>query len=90
MGRVLEMITLETRVSWQGHLPRIVPESSSLQSSDSRILAEAEATRRGGKPKWPFLVNVIACHHELIVECPEHQAEEVTKFLKKVMVAGMN
>jgi hypothetical protein len=33
---------------------------------------------------------VIACHDELVVECPEQQAEEVTRFLEGVMVDGMD
>jgi DNA polymerase I-like protein with 3'-5' exonuclease and polymerase domains len=33
---------------------------------------------------------VIACHDELVVECPEEQAEEVVRFLEEVTVAGMN
>jgi DNA polymerase I-like protein with 3'-5' exonuclease and polymerase domains len=33
---------------------------------------------------------VIACHDELVVECLEEQADEVTRFLEEVMVAGMN
>jgi DNA polymerase I len=33
---------------------------------------------------------VIACHDELIVECPRVQAEEVARFLEEVMVAGMD
>jgi DNA polymerase-1 len=33
---------------------------------------------------------VIACHDELVVECPEQQAEEVTCFLEGVMVDGMD
>jgi DNA polymerase-1 len=33
---------------------------------------------------------VIACHDELVVECPEEQAEEVARFLEEVMVAGMD
>jgi DNA polymerase I-like protein with 3'-5' exonuclease and polymerase domains len=33
---------------------------------------------------------VIACHDELVVECPEEQAEEVAFFLKGVMVTGMD
>jgi len=33
---------------------------------------------------------VIACHDELVVECPEEQAEEVARFLEEVMVTGMN
>jgi DNA polymerase I len=33
---------------------------------------------------------VIACHDELVVECPEGQAEEVVRFLEQVMVAGMD
>jgi len=33
---------------------------------------------------------VIACHDELVVECLEEQAEEVARFLKEVMITGMN
>jgi DNA polymerase-1 len=33
---------------------------------------------------------IIACHDELVVECPEEQAEEVARFLKDVMITGMN
>ena len=33
--------------------------------------------------------HVIACHDELVVECPEEQAEEVARFLEGVMVDGM-
>ncbi len=33
---------------------------------------------------------VIACHHELVVECSEEQAEEVALFLEEVMVAGID
>jgi DNA polymerase-1 len=33
---------------------------------------------------------VIACHDELVIECPEDQAEEVARFVAEVMVAGMN
>jgi DNA polymerase I-like protein with 3'-5' exonuclease and polymerase domains len=33
---------------------------------------------------------VITCHDELVVECPEVQAEEVVCFLEEVMVAGMD
>ena len=29
-------------------------------------------------------------HDELVVECPEEQAEEVARFVEEVMVAGMN
>jgi DNA polymerase I-like protein with 3'-5' exonuclease and polymerase domains len=29
-------------------------------------------------------------HDELVVECPEEQAEEVARFLEEVMVAGMD
>jgi DNA polymerase I-like protein with 3'-5' exonuclease and polymerase domains len=33
---------------------------------------------------------VIACHDELVVECPEDQAEETARFLEEVMVDGMD
>lgn len=33
---------------------------------------------------------VIACHDELVIECPEEQADEVARFLEEVMVAGMD
>jgi DNA polymerase I-like protein with 3'-5' exonuclease and polymerase domains len=33
---------------------------------------------------------VIACHDELVVECPIEQAEEAAPFLEGVIVAGMN
>jgi hypothetical protein len=33
---------------------------------------------------------VIAFHDELVVECPEEQAEEVARFVEAVMVAGMD
>jgi DNA polymerase-1 len=33
---------------------------------------------------------VIACHDELVVECPEDQAKEVARFLEGFMVKGMN
>ena len=33
---------------------------------------------------------MIACHDELVVESPEDRAEEVARFVEKVMVAGMN
>jgi DNA polymerase-1 len=33
---------------------------------------------------------VIACHDELVVECLEEQAAEVSRFLEQVMVAGMD
>jgi DNA polymerase I len=33
---------------------------------------------------------VLAVHDELVVECPEEQAEMVAKFLEKMMVAGMD
>jgi hypothetical protein len=33
---------------------------------------------------------IIACHDELVVECPEEQAEETARFLEEAMVAGMN
>jgi DNA polymerase-1 len=33
---------------------------------------------------------ILAVHDELVVECPEDQAEEVSRFVEEVMVAGMN
>jgi DNA polymerase-1 len=33
---------------------------------------------------------VLAVHDELVVECPEDQAEEVAQFVDKIMVAGMD
>jgi hypothetical protein len=33
---------------------------------------------------------VIACHDELVIECPEEQTEEVARFLEEAMAAGMN
>ena len=33
---------------------------------------------------------VLAVHDELVVECPEDQAEEVARFVEEVMVGGMN
>ena len=33
---------------------------------------------------------VLAVHDELVVECPEDQAEEVARFVEEVMVAGMD
>ncbi len=33
---------------------------------------------------------VLAVHDELVVECPEAQAEEVAGFVEEVMVAGMD
>jgi hypothetical protein len=33
---------------------------------------------------------VIACHDELLIECPEEQTEEVARFLEEAMAAGMN
>jgi DNA polymerase I len=33
---------------------------------------------------------VLAVHDELVVECPEEQAEEVARFVEEVMVAGMD
>jgi DNA polymerase I-like protein with 3'-5' exonuclease and polymerase domains len=33
---------------------------------------------------------MIACHDELVVECPEEQAEEVERFVEGVMVVGMD
>ncbi len=33
---------------------------------------------------------VLAVHDELVVECPEAQAEEVARFVEEVMVAGMD
>jgi DNA polymerase I-like protein with 3'-5' exonuclease and polymerase domains len=32
---------------------------------------------------------VIACHDELLIECPYDQGEEMARFVEKVMVAGM-
>jgi DNA polymerase I-like protein with 3'-5' exonuclease and polymerase domains len=32
----------------------------------------------------------MTCHDELVVECPEEQAEETARFLEEAMVAGMN
>jgi DNA polymerase I len=33
---------------------------------------------------------ILAVHDELVVECPEDQAEEVSRFVEEVMVAGMD
>ena len=33
---------------------------------------------------------ILAVHDELVVECPEDQAEEVERFVEEVMVAGMD
>jgi DNA polymerase-1 len=33
---------------------------------------------------------VPAVHDELVVECPEDQAEEVARFVEEAMVAGMD
>lgn len=33
---------------------------------------------------------VIACHDEIVVECPEEQAEEVERFVEGVMGVGMD
>jgi DNA polymerase I len=33
---------------------------------------------------------ILAVHDELLVECPEDQAEEVSRFVEEVMVAGMD
>jgi hypothetical protein len=32
---------------------------------------------------------VIACHDELVIECPEEQAKEVARFLQEAVAAGM-
>jgi DNA polymerase I len=33
---------------------------------------------------------ILAVHDELVVECPEDQAEEVAQFIEEVMIAGMD
>jgi DNA polymerase I-like protein with 3'-5' exonuclease and polymerase domains len=33
---------------------------------------------------------ILAVHDELVIECPEDQAEEVAQFVEEVMVAGMD
>jgi DNA polymerase I-like protein with 3'-5' exonuclease and polymerase domains len=33
---------------------------------------------------------VIACHDELVLECPKEQAKEVARFLEEAMVDGMD
>jgi DNA polymerase I-like protein with 3'-5' exonuclease and polymerase domains len=33
---------------------------------------------------------VVACRDDLILECPQEQAEEVTRFLERIMVSGMD
>jgi hypothetical protein len=32
---------------------------------------------------------VIACHDELVIECPEEQAKEVARFLQEAVATGM-
>ena len=32
---------------------------------------------------------ILAVHDEVVVECPEEQAEEVAVFVEEIMVAGM-
>jgi DNA polymerase-1 len=33
---------------------------------------------------------ILAVHDELVVECPDDQAEEVSRFVEEVMVAGID
>ena len=33
---------------------------------------------------------IIACHDELVVECPEEQAEKVARFVEEVPVSEMD
>jgi DNA polymerase-1 len=38
----------------------------------------------------PKAVPILAVHDELVVECPEEQAEEVARFVAEVMVDAMD
>jgi DNA polymerase I len=56
--------------------------------ADGLKLALALLYERRGE--CPGAVPILAVHDELVVECPEEQAEEVKAWLVKAMVDGMN
>ena len=57
-----------------------------VQGTGADGLKRAMGPRTSGCRNTSTLL-VIACHDELVVECLEEQAEEVTRFLEEVMVA---
>lgn len=42
------------------------------------------------RPPEHLDARLLAVHDELVVECPEDQAEEVAQFVEEAMVAGMD
>jgi DNA polymerase-1 len=56
--------------------------------ADGLKLALALLWERRGE--CPSAVPALVCHDEVVVECREDQAEEVARFVKEVMIAGMD
>src|SRR5215210_5646192 len=56
--------------------------------ADGLKLALALLYERRGK--CPGAVPILAVHDEIVVECPEEQAEEVAVFVEEIMVTGMD
>jgi DNA polymerase-1 len=64
--------------------------NSPVQGTGADGLKLALALLYERRAECPGAVPILAVHDELVVECPEEQAEEVKAWLVKAMVDGMN